>query len=542
MRNIFTFCKRYLIIYKWRLFFYAAISITVSIGGLISPYIIGDFIDQLLTAEDMGFIYRYFILFAVINAATLGLGYISSRILVRIQTCMGYELNRDFIQRMQFAPLSFTSKQDTAYLNQRISADSNALISFCIGVIQGVLVNTVIIAVTVGLMFMFHSVLAGILVINGLIYAVFYALCRKMLYRVNLEYQEASSTFFAKLYEQLSNIRFVKLHSLFDYFISRLNRGFAGLLNSALKQQRVTYIFNGLDRLVYIVAHMLMLLIGGREIIAGRLTIGRFIIISGFFGMLLGAMRYFFNLGQNIQQSMVAYNRLRELEEAEPEPNGHRRLMEVQEIRLEDVSFGYGDKPVLERVNLHLTRGQIYAILGPNGAGKSTLIDIIAGLQAGNYTGRVLYNGYEDVDMYHLRSHLLGATEQEPTLLADTIEYNLSLGQLDDFDRQATEKLAKMLGLDTYLEALPEGYNTQINENAANISGGEKQKLCLMRILQKDSDVLILDEPTSALDVASKEALWRHLNEIKQDKIIIIITHDANYINSGADVLIELSL
>jgi len=269
----------------------------------------------------MTFIYRYFIIFASINLGSLALGYISGRLYIRLQTRIGFELNRDYIQKLQHASLQFTDKQDTAYLNQRINNDANSLIIFCIGIIQGVLINVVTIAAALGLMFMFHPILAGILLGVGGVYFVFYALCRSMLYRVNLELQESRSTFFSKLNEQLSSVRFVKLHGLFAHFISRLNHSFAALLTSALKQQRASYIFGGLDRLVYIASQMILLLIGGREIIAGRLTIGRFIIISSYFNMMLGAIRYFFGLGQTIQNNMVSYNRLRELDAAVAEPS-----------------------------------------------------------------------------------------------------------------------------------------------------------------------------------------------------------------------------
>ena len=547
MKKIFFFCRRYLLMHKWRLFFYVALSIFVSLGGLVSPYIMGDFIDQLLNAEDMGFIFRYFSLFVGINLVTLCLGYITGRLYVRLQTRLGYTFNRDFIKHMQRAPLKFTSSQDTAYLNQRINNDANSLIIFCIGIIQSVLVNIVIVAAALFLMFTFHPMLAGILLVVAVIYFAFYTFYKRILYRASHAYQESQSTFFSKLNEQLFNIRFIKLHSLFDHFIGRLNHSFDKLLGNALRYQKASYVFGGLDQLVMIVAQMVLLALGGREIIAGRLTIGRFVIISSYFNMMLGAIRYFFGLGQTIQTNMVSYNRLQELKNVAPEPNGEEVLGQVCNIEMKSVSFSYGEngeKPILTNVNLSFTRGQIYVILGPNGSGKSTLTDILMGLQAGNYTGDVQYNGISisNVYMYELRSQLMGVTEQEPTLLADTLEYNLSLGQPNGFDKQEAKRLAKLLGLEPYLNELPDGFDTVINESATNVSGGEKQKLSLLRVLLKNPDILILDEPTSALDTAGKAALWAYLNVIKREKIIIVITHDSGFIDGGADVVVRLPL
>ena len=540
MKKIFHFCRRYLLLYKWRLTGYVSISILGSLSALISPYIIGDFIDQLLAAQDMRFIYRYFAIFATINLFALIFGYIGGRLYVRLQSRIGYALNRDFIQRLQRAPLKFTQQQDTVYLNQRINNDANSLVIFCISIIQSMLVNGVMIIVPAALLFYFHPMLAAILLVVAVVYFVFYTLYKRVLYKANYEYKESQSRFFAKLNEQMFNIRFIKLHGLFDHFIGRLNTSFHWLLGSALRHQRASYVFNGLDKLVMMVSQMILLLFGGVEIIAGRLTIGQFIIISAYFNMMLGALRYFFSLGQTVQSNMVAYDRLQELAQINPEPNGGQALTAIDKIELKNVTFAYGNQPLIDNFNLQLQRGKICAIMGANGKGKSTLVDIILGLQAGSFTGHVFYNGVpmEAINMYAVRNRLIGVSEQEPTLLSDTLSYNLDLdkeglaaGQMDKVNN-----LVRMLGLSECFKSLP--YDAIINENAANISGGEKQKISILRALLKNPDVLVLDEPTSALDAASCAALKTYLQALKHYKIIIVVTHDKTFVNDDDTVVL----
>ena len=544
MKKIFAFTKSYLHLHKWPLALYITITIVVSTSALISPYIIGDFIDQLMTAGSMTFIYRYFALFAAINLTTLLLGYISGQLYIHLQTTMGFALNRDFIKKLQYAPINFTNKQDTAYLNQRINNDTNALIIFSVGIIQSVLINMVIIGVTSAIMFTFHPLLAGVLIGVAVVYFTFYALYKKVLYKASHTFQESQSSFFSKLNEQLFNIRFIKLHSLFSHFIGRLDNSFGGLLRDALTYQRARYIFGGLDKIVMIVAQMILLLFGGREIIAGRLTIGRFIIISSYFNMMLGSIRYFFGLGQTVQQNMVSYNRLQEFAAVAPEPNGASQLDGAQTIELANVSFTYGENAVLKNISQKFSKGHIYVLLGPNGAGKSTLADILMGLQNGNYSGDVLYNGVDmgEIDMYTLRNTHFGISEQEPILVADTLAYNLSLGQADfaEIDRAELDKFIGILGLGAYIQTLPNQFEATINESAANVSGGEKQKISILRALIKNPDVLVLDEPTSALDMGSKVALRGYLDEIKADKIVIVVTHDKDFVDYETDVLILL--
>lgn len=544
MKNILLFCKSYLLLYKLHLFIFIVISIIVSLSGLVSPFIIGDFIDQLMTAESMNFIFRYFTLFAGINLTTLILGYISGQLYVRLQMRLGYSLNRNIIKQLQQAPLDITNKYDTSYLNQRINNDANALIIFCIGITQNIIINIVLAVVTFMLMFIFHQTLALILLIIACAYFIFYTLYKKVLYRVSHAFKESQAKFFAKLNEQLFNIRFIKLHSLFYSFLNRLDVNFNNLLQSALKYQRSNYVFSGMDKLVIIAAQLILLLFGGIEIMEGNLTIGRFIIISSYFNMMLGAIRYFFSLGQSVQDNRVAFNRIQEFITVENELNGSTELAEINTIEMNSVCFAYGERMILRDKNISLTKGNIYVLQGPNGVGKSTLVDVLIGLQNGNFDGRVIYNGCDitQVNMYSLRKNHIGISEQEPTLLSDTLMQNLILDNHIEFDSKIEniESIAKILGFDSYVNSLQKRYETVINEGSVNISGGEKQKVSILRALLKNPDVLIFDEPTSALDIKSKTALRYHLNKIKENKIIIIITHDEDFIDRNCDIILSL--
>jgi len=532
IKKIFAYCAEYLSRHKWKLALYIIIGLVASLLSLVSPYIMGNVIDYLVRAESIDFLFRYFAIFALINVSTLLLGYIMGRLYVRLQNEMGYALNRDIVQRLQRVPLRAIQHQDTAYLNQRINNDANGLVIFCISFLQSVIVNAFMIVIPAVLLTIFHPILAGVLLGVAVLYFVFYILYRRVLYRVSFAFQESQSHFFSKLYEQLFNIRFIKIHSLFNSFVHRLNSSFSVLLSKALRYQHTNYIFGGLDQLVVMVVQMILLIVGGREVILGQLTIGRFIIISTYFNMMLGAMRYFLNLGQSIQSSLVSYNRLRELSDIETENNGVHKLESVDTIEIKNLSFAYDSNVILANMSLKLEKGNIYAIIGSNGAGKSTLIDILMGLQIGNFNGKVLFNGIDmlDVDMYDLRKRLIGVSEQEPTLLTDTLEYNINQDSERPLDNCTASHLVGMLGLEAYFNTLPNGYKTIINESATNISGGEKQKLSILRALATSPNIIILDEPTSALDAISGSSLRNYLNEVKNDKIIIVVTHDSDFI------------
>jgi ATP-binding cassette subfamily C protein len=502
----------------------------------------GNFIDHLVGAIDISFIYNYFLLFVSISLSTLILGFISGRLYARLQAQAGYEMNKDMIQRLQKAPLAATQGQDTAYLNQRINNDSNGLIIFCIGIIQNILVNLFMIIAPLFLLFQFNVKLTLVLIGIIVIYFVGYILYKKRLYTVSLDFKEAQAGFFAKLNEQLFNIKFIKIHGLFTSFFSRLEKRFTVLLSSSLRYQKTNYVFSGLDRIISMLAQILVLFLGGIEVVHGRLSIGEFVIMSSYFNMLLSSVRYFFTLGQGIQDNLVSYNRLKEIQTIEEEANGDNMLTSIRDIEVQNSSFHHGENEIFRNINARFIRGKTYAILGPNGSGKSTFIEVLLGLYIGKHTGNVLYNGIsiEKINMYSLRERLIGVSEQEPMLLPDSLVYNLTFGQTERYDNSKANEIVNILGLKKYINALPDGLSTVINEKASNLSGGEKQKISLLRTLLSEPDLIILDEPTSALDSSSRDQLKAYLDRIKNEKIIIIITHDKDFAD-GCDNIIQLT-
>ena len=171
--------------------------------------------------------------------------------------------------------------------------------------------------------------------------------------------------------------------------------------------------------------------------------------------------------------------------------------------------------------------GYIYAITGQNGCGKSTVVKLLLGLYPTDYSGTIQYNGInlQDIDLYDLRAHSVGITEQEPTIIEDSIINNLTL-LCDDPDMSLLDFYIDALGLRDFIKQLPDGLETKLTEQNQNLSGGEKQKIAIIRLLLKNPDVLIFDEPTSALDSASKTQFIDILMGIKHNHIIILITHD----------------
>lgn len=167
---------------------------------------------------------------------------------------------------------------------------------------------------------------------------------------------------------------------------------FENLLNKALIYQKTNYLFSSVDKIIMTVANILVFLFGGISVINGSLSVGYFAIISSYFSMMMSATRYFFTLGQSVQENMVSYNRLRDIFEINEKSNGKEVPKGIDCIEARNLTFSYGDNCVLHDYSVTLKKGNIYALIGENGSGKSTLINVLVGLYIDEFTGEVFYN------------------------------------------------------------------------------------------------------------------------------------------------------
>lgn len=533
MRKIFKFCAKYLSKKKGCIALYVVICILSNIISLLLPYISGNLLDQLVQATDTYFLINYIIIFSSLSMVDIIFGYVSSRMYIKLQTEITFELNADAISHIQKKSMKFAKTQDTSYITQKINNDSNVLITFCISVLQQIIINIIKFIVSLIFIFSVNTYLAIIMLVLNLIYFASYKILKKIIFKANYELKEGQAHFFGRLNEQLLNVKFIQMHGIEQDFFKRLRTSFFHLLGVGLKYQKLSYLFSSIDKFILILANIFIFLIGGISVINGSLSIGYFTIILSYFNIMMSSTSYLFMLGQSIQESTVSYKRLEDILSTKEQSNGDEILTSIESVTIKNLTFSYGDNCLYDDFNATFEKGKIYALTGENGSGKSTLIDIIVGLYVEEFTGEILYNEkpINQLDMIKIRKSLIAISEQEPLLLPDTFKYNITLNEQLSLDENKFKELCYHLNLCEFIDSLTDGLNTIITENSSNISGGEKQKISLMRAFLRNSSILILDEPTSALDKESQIRLMEYLCSICNEKIILISTHSKELIN-----------
>jgi len=506
--------------------------------GIFLPFIIGRFLDNFVDGANVEDIFRFAFVFGAISVLKILKGYVASIMHVKMESGMSYALNRDTMNHVQNLSLSYINKQDSAYLSQRIGADSGNLITFCIAVLQNIISNAVMVVLPFIILVSMNAFIAVLLIIFFVVYVVLYFIFRKAIYTAGLALKEAQSKFFSRCLERLRYIKLIKINSIHAQMNERTDQSFSVAQNATIHNQKVGYFYSGLDGIVSTIAQIVLFVIGGMQILAGNFTIGMFTVFTSYFNMILNSGRYFFGLGAYYQYVLVAYNRLTEIFEQLPEQYGSRIIKDISKVELCNVNFAYANKMAIDNFNMSFEKGKIYGIVGANGAGKSTLISLILGLYIDEYDGIIKYDDVDirQINMWAARKELIAFSEQEPLLLGDTIRYNLTF---EDAESQLSiDEYINILGMEEFI--YERTLDFVINEKNTNTSGGEKQKISILKALNKNSPVMIFDEPTSALDAKTTDKFMQYLGAIKQDKIIILITHDA-IVKNQCDEILELT-
>ncbi|MEG0782787.1 thiol reductant ABC exporter subunit CydC [Carnobacterium sp.] len=230
------------------------------------------------------------------------------------------------------------------------------------------------------------------------------------------------------------------------------------------------------------------------------------------------------------EDSVKRMNALPVVEETEVSPATLAAIKELEtesfkELLIEDVCFSYeqDQKQILENVTLRIPKGKKIAILGKSGAGKSTLGKLIRG-DLKPQQGRVLLNNVSTYQLQDTVANWIGVINQNPYLFNTTVLNNVRLGNINATDEEVIAALYQV-GLGEMLAALPDGFNTIVEEAGGRFSGGERQRLALARILLQDAPIVLLDEPTVGLDPITEQVLLDVLFNVLSDKTIIWITH-----------------
>jgi ATP-binding cassette subfamily B protein/subfamily B ATP-binding cassette protein MsbA len=288
----------------------------------------------------------------------------------------------------------------------------------------------------------------------------------------------------------------------------------------------------------------LVLGIGALHVLQGELTVGGLLVFLSYIAAVYGPLETISSSIGAMQQQLVTVQGAFYLLDAAPEITDSPGAIELKDVRgavdFDRVDFAYaGRKATLKDISFSVRPGQRIAVVGPTGAGKTTLVSLIKRFHDAQ-SGRVLIDGVDvkNLTLQSLREHV-SVVLQIPELFSGTIADNIRYGWLDARPSEIAEA-AKAANAHDFIERLPKGYETELGEGGAQLSVGERQRICVARAFLKDAPILILDEPTSSIDSMTEAVILDALDRLSSGRTTFLIAHRLSTIRN-ADLILVLN-
>jgi subfamily B ATP-binding cassette protein MsbA len=512
------------------------------IAGLVLPYTTKPLIDEVIANKNYSLLWTLVAVggtAAVVTSVTdFGLAQILGIAAQRTIT----DLRRRLQQHVQRLPVGYFDTTKTGVLVSRVMNDAEGVRNLVgTGLVQlfGGLITS---AIAIGILFHFSPRLASIILAMIAIFAVILVYAFNTVRPLFKKRAELNGQITGRLTETFSGIRVVKAYRAERHESRVFAKSAHDLLRSVMLTMRTVSGVSALSTLLTGVVGVVVLIIGGREVIAGRMTVGDLITFTLFLGLVVVPIVQIVSIGTQLSEAFAGLERMREVLGEVPEDADDPKKKAVDsfrgDIEFRDVSFEYtAGTRVLHEINLTARSGQSIALVGPSGSGKSTLVSLVAAFHRPT-SGAIYIDGRDlnDIRLADYRSNI-GIVPQDSFLFADTIYSNIALGN-PRASRDEVLRAARIAHVDEFTEAFKDKYETIVGERGVRLSGGQKQRVAIARAIVADPRILILDEATSSLDSESEAMIQDGLNALMKGRTTFVIAHRLSTIRKADQILV----
>ncbi len=504
---------------------------TAAIAYLIKPVL-----DEIFIKKDTAMLTILpLALVAVYTAKSLGafletyyISYIGKDIVRRVRD--------NLLSHLMDADISFFVKARGGELISRLTSDINRIQSAVSSYLASIIKESLTAVSLVGMVIYQSPKLAfiGLVVLPIAFYPL--TLLANRMRKLSKKSQEINSDITAHLSEVFNNIEMIKASRTERYEGARFEKHTAASLQIDMKSVKTAESVNPLMEILGAVAAAVVIYIGGLEVMEGRLSVGEFFSFLTALFLLYTPIRQLSSVFNKFQDAIAANARIRELFDIKAQiVDGEKEIEGAPgRIEIKEVSLSYQDAQALKGVSITFEKGVTTALVGQSGGGKSSLVGLILRFYDAN-SGEILFDGknIKEFTLSSLRSKI-SVVSQRVYIMNDSVAANVAYGE--EIDEKRVKEALRAAHADIFVEALPKGAETMLEEFGANLSGGQRQRIAIARALYKNPAILIMDEATSALDNESEAEVMKAAAEIAKERIVILIAHRLSTLKAASKI------
>lgn len=526
--------------YRREIWIASGCSVLNKIFDLAPPALIGIAVDVVVQKQDsiiarwgIQDVFSQFLILSVLTVIVWILEsafeYAYARLWRNLAQTIQHDLRLDAYNHLQELELAYFEESSTGGLMSILSDDINQLERFLdIGANELIQVSTTVLVIG-GAFFILAPSVAWMAMLPMPFILWGSVAFQRLLAPRYADVREKVSLLNARLANNLSGIMTIKSFTAEEYESARLAEESEAYRQSNRKAIALSAAFVPLIRMIILAGFTALLLFGGMEAIAGRMSVGVYSVLIFLIQRLLWPLTRLGETFDQYQRAMASTNRVMNLLDTPIEIHTGDVALPIEKVRgeleLDNVTFAYnGRKPVIQNLSLHIPAGKTIAIVGSTGSGKSTLVKLLLRLyevQSGSIT-------LDDIEIRDLKFRdlraCIGLVSQDVFLFHGTVAENIAYGSSDASLNQIIEA-AKVAEAHEFIMQLPQEYETIVGERGQKLSGGQRQRIAIARAILKNPPILILDEATSAVDNETEAAIQRSLERITIDRTTIAIAH-----------------
>lgn len=507
-------------------------SLVLNVCGLAIPRLTQAILDRVVPQGDLGLLRHLVLIIVLVTTFQIGLTLWRRLVFVKMSLDIDRAMLGDFCGHLLTLPVQFFKERRAGEVVARFN-DGGQVRNFFVARMPGVLVDSLMVIIYLGVM-VYYSFSLTLLVAGILVAFAGYTLAigprLKLAHRRQLEDKAAHESQLIGIITSIDLVKALAAERVIQTSWDDLHRRY---LASNYQMQKMRQLLESVGTSIKFLSTLALVWYGATLVVTGKLTTGQLVAFSMYATAAIVPLLNLITLWDEVQEARVSLERLDEILEVVPEPQGPAEARidpgQIQgRIQFEDVHFHYygpGSSSFLKGVNFEIEPGEHVAFVGRSGVGKTTITRLLLGLYRPSQ-GRVLIDG-RDLDHLDLKTYRrqVGVVLQENLLLGGTIRENIGLGDLQpDIDRVV--EVAQLAGAREFITALPKGFDTVLGDWGLTLSGGQRQRISLARALYREPRILILDEPTNGMDALSGRHFQEVLENIWGNLTVVIVSHD----------------